>query len=311
MLNDRDYMRPGGGGFRRPGRPNVSVVVALIWANVAVFLLQGLGTNTLFLYLGLNGPDIRDLQLWRIGTYMFAHGGMFHILVNMWGIYLFGRPLEDRLGSHAFLRLYFTSGIIGGLTWLLFNWNGQQVVIGASGALFGVIVAAAMLFPNTEIMLLFPPIPMKLKTFVFVFGGLEFFLALEQGGGSIAHIAHLGGLVGGVVFMLRHSGQRRRHSGVQSGKGLMGSLQSTWQRLRDKFTSKYQQTRQDNSRAGWRVERGGEAGSADDSEHQTSQEEVDRILDKIGREGLKSLTRRERDVLEKARRRLRDKRDRH
>ena len=94
-----------------------------------------------------------------------------HLLLNMWGLYLFGNHVYNRLGSKRFLTLYFLSGVSGSFLWLLFNWGTQDYVIGASGAVFGVMMAATMLSPDMRIMLLFPPIAMKLRTLVVVFAG--------------------------------------------------------------------------------------------------------------------------------------------
>ena len=288
MLSDRDYM--GTGGYRRRTVDDGSIVKPLIIANIVVFvltLLTGGGTVEL---LVLKGAYIRDLQIWRLGTYMFAHAGGMHILVNMWGLFIFGRPLEQRLGSHRFLSLYFISGIIGGVVWLLFNWDNPYGVVGASGAVFGVMMAAAMTFPNQTIMLLFPPIPMKLKTFVAVFGGLEVLLALDRSGGSgIAHIAHLGGILGGFLYMRR---LRRGRGGANSG--ITGPFMRWWRRWRS-----------DRTRRNFKMTGTGE--SSDRSDDQTMNAEVDRILDKVGEYGLESLTSEERETLEKARRRFRDK----
>ena len=105
MLNDRDYMRPGRGrGWSYHMSPSGSIVKALIWANVLVFLLVALDKSVMTL-LWLQPDAIRAYEFWRFGTYMFVHGGLGHLFVNMWGLYLFGRWLEERLGSHAFLYL--------------------------------------------------------------------------------------------------------------------------------------------------------------------------------------------------------------
>ncbi|MFO7821089.1 MAG: rhomboid family intramembrane serine protease [Lentisphaeria bacterium] len=128
MFSDRDYAR-----YRRPysGRAEPSMVKTLIIANVAIFFLQHLsgGTNGPFSKLiSLHVPALKQLQLWRLGTHMFAHDGFFHILLNMWGLYIFGKPLEQRVGGNRFLHIYFLSGIIGAAAWLLFNKQKTQFV---------------------------------------------------------------------------------------------------------------------------------------------------------------------------------------
>lgn len=287
MLNDRDYMHPSA-GYGRTGQDR-SVLKVLIWVNAIVFLLSGFGNNTtLISLLMLHSELIRELQLWRLGTYMFAHASFSHILFNMWGLYIFGAPLERRLGGTRFLNLYFMSGMVGGVVWLLTNWHSRFPVIGASGAVFGVMMAAAMTYPDQVIVLLFPPIPMRLKTFVAVYGGIEVVMALSAGGGRIAHIAHLGGILGGFLYM-------RRLAGPASGQG-SGRRSILW---------RWRQFLAGRKRRGFDVT--GE--SADDADTRGSDErmsaEVDRILDKIGESGLSSLTAEERRTLDHIRDRLR------
>lgn len=304
MLHDRRYMGPT--GYRHMFRGDGSIIKPLIIANVVVFLLTGLGQETGLVYLlKLHPHYIRRFELWRLGTYMFVHGGTWHILLNMWGLFLFGRPVEQRLGGRRFLQLYFTSGVIGALSWLLFNWGvrvdpatlnrmGKVVdvyggVVGASGAVFGVMMAAAMMFPNMVIVLIFPPIPMKLKTFVTVYAGIEISQEFFSGrDGRIAHIAHLGGLLGAFLYM------RWLFAGQQGPRSLLDDLLFWWERR--KAEGRRRRFRTDS--------RAGPAGGA------PTTNEMDRLLDKIGREGLASLTPEERRTLERAREELRDKRGR-
>lgn len=278
---------------------HTSMVTALIWANVIIFVLQIMVPDNLLgqalqgqghgadvtTFLSLNAQGIRHFEIWRLGTYMFAHGGFMHIFMNMWGLYLFGRLLEDRIGSASFLNLYFISGLIGGGTWLFFNWdNPYGSVIGASGAVFGVMMAAAMLFPNQMIMLLIPPVPMKLKTFVAVYAGLEVFLEFTRlGGGSVAHLAHLGGMLGGFLYM------RKAYP----------TLRLPWFGWRLKLHPRP-------PRVPPRIVPPTPADGPDTTSPQF-RHEVDRILDKIGRDGLASLTPEERRTLERARERLRQR----
>ena len=284
MLSDRDYMsqRPR---WQQGQHQGPSIVTLLIWANVVVFGLQYLVNIDTVLWL--SAPEFRRLELWRLGTYMFCHGSFWHIFMNMWGLHMFGRPLEERLGGTRFVHLYLVSGAIGGLTWLLFNWNSMYPVLGASGALFGVMMAAAMMFPNQQIMLLLPPIPMKLKTFVAVYAGLEIFFELTSLEAGVAHLAHLGGLLGGFLYMRNAMGRP--------------ILDEVGQRLRNLFR---------------RRPRGPEPRPFDPTVGGTSEpagdgaeflREVDRVLDKIGRDGLNSLTPDERRVLERARDRLKNR----
>ncbi len=300
MLFDRDYMKdPPPRRRPRPGRrysPSAqSVVKTIIIANIAVYVLQLLApgfTDALV----LRPRSVRELQVWRFITYMFAHSptSLFHILLNMWGVYLFGSGLEHRLGSDKFTRLYMISGLVGGVTWLLFNWQyPNQAVLGASGSVFGLLMGAAMMFPNETIVLLIPPIPMKLKTFALVFGGIEVLMAINQGG-NIAHIAHIGGAVGAYVYLMLTT---RPPWAPFSGafKNLRKpSKDAAAKRRRQQFKREEPPPKPppDNRRG-----------------NEVNSDEVDRILDKIGSYGLDSLTQEERDTLNRAREHLRGRRD--
>jgi membrane associated rhomboid family serine protease len=302
MLSDREYMygAPDRGSWFHFGE---SMVKPLIWANVLVFLLTGAGANERALLLVLLHPYlIQKGEFWRLVTCMFAHGGFMHILFNMWGLYLFGRQLERLIGLRRFAILYFVSGIIGGLVWLSANWHSGHVLldgqgnvlrisgglIGASGAVFGVMMAAAIAFPNQVVVLLFPPIPMRLKTFVAAFALVEVLLSLNEGQGKIAHLAHLGGILGGVVCMLGArlpNGGRFRLFAVFRDWGRRWRMAAAQRRLQKEL----------------RVEEGGASGLLDMTA------EVDRILDKIGEHGLDSLSSEERRTLEHARRHFRER----
>ena len=181
------------------GRRQVSFILPLIALNVVFFLFTQ-GSDRMGLLLAFQPRLVLRLEVWRLVTYMFVHGSFVHLLFNMWGLYLFGRLLEGELGSWRFLILYFVSGIIGALLWSVFNFNRNAILIGASGAIFGVVVATAMAFPDMRIMLLIPPIPMKLKTFCWVYIIIEVLEALFSTS-SVAHLAHLGGALGGFLFI--------------------------------------------------------------------------------------------------------------
>ncbi len=203
MLGERDYMRSG---YERP----FSVIVPLIIVNTLVFLVceYGRSGDELLKWLMLHPLFVKMGQVWRLLTYTFLHGSFMHIFGNMWGLYLFGRPVEQLLGYKRFLVLYFMSGLIGALFWLLFNWNVNTACIGASGCLFGVMVACAIAFPDAKIMLLFPPIPMKMRTFVIFYMLFELLLSFNANS-TVAHLAHLGGALGGILFMRRMAPNNR------------------------------------------------------------------------------------------------------
>ncbi|MBS1545503.1 MAG: rhomboid family intramembrane serine protease [Bacteroidetes bacterium] len=184
----------------------------LIIVNVVVFLLQNLmpvGSDRCieFQYSpGLTGL----ISLWPIGscafapyqffTYMFAHGGFGHIFFNMLALASFAPILEHYWGEKKFLTFYVITGMGAGILYAVVNYfmgTGGGSMLGASGAIYGILMAFGMVFPNLEIMLLFPPIPLKAKYMVFVMGFLTY--AMDRSG-SVAHLAHFGGAL--VAFVL-------------------------------------------------------------------------------------------------------------
>jgi membrane associated rhomboid family serine protease len=145
---------------------------------------------------------------WQILTYAFLHGGMFHLFFNMLGLWMFGSELERLWGQRRYMQFLLAGVLAAAFAQLLVCWlTGSRVpTVGASGGLFALLLAFGMLFPNRVIMPLFPPIPMKARTFVMVFGGLELGLGL-LGSSGVAHFAHLGGMVGGFLMIRYWRGQ--------------------------------------------------------------------------------------------------------
>lgn len=206
-----------------------SVVMNLIILNVIVFLAQtllpqGIGGERMIDLFGLHFWKSQEFRIWQPVTYMFLHGGFSHIFFNMFALWMFGRILEYDMGSKRFLVFYLVCGVGAGLcnlgvNWIEYNrfvslgyaemvphqlqmWADNVVTIGASGAVFGVLLAFGMLHPNDRIMLLIPPIPMKAKWFVIAYGVLELFLGVTQQGSNIAHFAHVGGMLFGFLLLV-------------------------------------------------------------------------------------------------------------
>ncbi|MDH6310708.1 membrane associated rhomboid family serine protease [Dysgonomonas sp. PFB1-18] len=141
----------------------------------------------------------------QIITYMFLHGSIGHVFFNMFAVYMFGRTLEMVWGSKKFFIYYIITGIGAGAAQLIVTYltGSPYPTVGASGAVFGILVAFGMLFPNVELMLIFPPIPIKAKWFVIGYGALELFLGFaDRAGDNVAHFAHLGGLFVGLIILL-------------------------------------------------------------------------------------------------------------
>jgi membrane associated rhomboid family serine protease len=182
------------------------VVRNIIIVNVIVFFLQ-------IFFGGINGPLTQILSLWSVGTqgfepyqlftYMFAHGGFGHLFFNMLSLAFTAPILENYWGQNRFLLFYLFTGVGAGvfnmcIDYFVFGGETMSTMLGASGAVYGVLMGFGMMFPNMEIMLLIPPIPIKAKYLVFVLGGISFLL--DRSGG-IAHFAHLGGIVFAFVLI--------------------------------------------------------------------------------------------------------------
>ena len=202
--------------------------------------MQQTGTD-LYQVLGLYFPASEKFRLHQVFTHMFMHGSIGHIFFNMFALYMFGRVLEGVWGPKRFLTFYLVTGLGAAALHTLVHFFEYQAVmsniapdqlayfkdlamqgkyipntpsekltmilntptVGASGAVFGILLGFGMLFPNTQLMLLFPPIPVKAKYFVIGYGALELYLGLSQPGSNVAHFAHLGGMLFG-YFMIKY-----------------------------------------------------------------------------------------------------------
>ena len=195
---------------------------AIIGANVVVYLLQmsmGEQLTILFALWPLNasavfGPEV-GFAPWQLVTYGFLHdtNGFAHIFFNMFAIYMFGSTLEQFFGTRWYVMLYFVSVITAGITQLAVNaiLGSPYPTLGASGGVFGLLLAFGWFFPKQRLMLLFPPIPMPAWVAVTAYGALELFLGVTGTQAGVAHFAHLGGMLGAfVMIQLRHTKRRRR-----------------------------------------------------------------------------------------------------
>jgi membrane associated rhomboid family serine protease len=249
-----------------------------------------IGINVLAFFM-VNQPMMKDLALWtpikffkplQLVTYMFLHSGFSHIFFNMWGLYVFGMLLAPVLGRQKFLILYFVSGIFGGLLQLAAMWKAPQTAtVGASGALFGVMMGVAMTKPDMEMYLLFFPVPIKMRTLIVIYALLEV-LSSWQEYSNIAHMAHFGGFVGAYLYME-----------FFCRKEVVWSLS----RLFEKSSFKRQRTHFDRE-APRNEAASGATGGPEPHITKVSQKEVDRLLDKISEHGINSLTEYERAELQ-------------
>ena len=190
-----------------PG-PLTPAIKALVIANVAAFVVSWFA-RPVMLTLGLMPADvIGRLYLWQPLTYMFLHGGIGHILFNMLALWMFGVELERMWGSRYFLKFYFAAGVGAALTTIVCSMLPVPVLsatytaltVGASGAIYGVLLAYAMYFPNRPIYIYFV-FPIPAKYFVLIMGGISLLMSMGGPGGGVAHITHLGGLAAGYLYL--------------------------------------------------------------------------------------------------------------
>jgi membrane associated rhomboid family serine protease len=187
-----------------PGRVTPAVKFLLI-ANTAVFVAQTLLSAAIDIqlefYFGLVPRLVLDeLFLWQLFTYQFLHGGIFHILFNMLAVWMFGCDLEQRWGSVFFLRYYFVCVVGGAILNTLFVPGQMGPSIGASAGVYGILLAYGLIYPNRIIYFYFL-FPMKMKHFVWIIGAIALYSAIASGQSGIAHLAHLGGMAFGYLYL--------------------------------------------------------------------------------------------------------------
>ena len=263
-------------------------VQRLIIANVVVFLLQSaVGGLTSFLSFI---PHYALYRPWTVVTYMFAHGGFMHLLMNMLGLFFFGPPLEARWGSREFLKYYILCGIGGAALSFLFM---NAPIIGASAAVYGIMLGFAMNWPDAPIYI-WGIFPIPAKMLVAIFAVISLYSGLTGSDSGVAHFAHLGGFAAGFIYLKldRKGGglftrvrkmMTKRNMNVASGGGGSGGAVGSIRSM---------------SSGG----AGRPRGAAGEVELLS---ELDRVLDKISTQGMNSLTAEERRLLDEASRRHR------
>ena len=188
-----------------------NVIFALLVINGLVFVLQRMtflpqiGIDRLMLWFGLwpAGPENSPFGVWQLLTYGFLHGNLPHIFFNMFALWMFGRDLENMMGTRRFLTYYLTCVVGAGIVQLIVAQmqGGIYPTVGASGGVFGILLAYGMAFPNRTVMLIFPPIPMRAKYFVILFGLFELYLGFSGRQPGVANFAHLGGMLFGFLLI--------------------------------------------------------------------------------------------------------------
>ena len=302
---DRDYLKDearrwGGGGFgggmggRGPGH---SVTTWLLIINCAVFVIDGVlgsarrgGVLAPYVWGNFNVDQaIYGGQVWRFLTYQFLHHGLFHILFNMIGLYFFGPLMERWWGRRRFLAFYLLCGSSGAVLYSLLAIFTPGVIIdpaqaelaraagvviglvGASGALFGILAGCAVLFPHQRVQLLIPPIPMSMRMMALVFLGISFLSVISGSDNAGGDAAHLGGAI--LAFFLVRNPRWLNWADRVSPGDMAGSVRGGVQRSRQQKTAERQRA---------------------------TEQEVDRILAKVSDSGLNSLTKKEKRTLNEA-----------
>jgi membrane associated rhomboid family serine protease len=194
-----------------------SVVNQIIVINVIIYVMEMILAQTAFIDLFGLTPRLVVTKgyIWQIVTYMFLHGSIWHLILNMFIIWMFGTPLEGVWGSNRFLNYYFVCGLGGALLSFLFSFN--TTVIGASGAGYGILLAYAILFPYNEIYVC-GLLPVRARTLVIFMTIIELASGFSSGDG-IAHFAHLGGMAAGFLYLRGGERLRRYFRKIRSGRG--------------------------------------------------------------------------------------------
>lgn len=294
---------------------NLLIVNVVVFLATYLFRTIGVDLNNV---LGLHFFLAPDFHIYQLFTYMFAHGGFSHIFFNMFALWMFGCIVERTWGPKKFLTYYIVCGVGAGLfqelaqfaqfyfiasehiphftlaqTMKVANASAAGLnlwtTVGASGAVYGILLAFGMLYPEERIFIFPLPVPIKAKWFVMGYAAIELFMAYSSTGDGVAHLAHLGGMVFG-FFLIRYW---RRHPDIRysrrSGQQFFDSMRASWER-----------------RTG-RKDRGGVFTNSANTRHESDwdynarrkaeQERMDEILDKIRRNGYESLTREEKQQL--------------
>ena len=256
-------------------------VKRLLIANGVMFLVTSLAFDGLLPYLALIPAEVLT-RPWTLLTYMFVHHGFLHVLLNMLGLFFFGPVLEERWGGREFLKFYLICGLGAALLSMIFP---NVAIVGASGAIYGIMVAFAMYWPDSPIYI-YGIFPIKAKWLVGAMVALSLLSALGGGGGGVAHLAHLGGALAAFLYLKSPLAPAAWGEVYSSPKPARPARPLFARREKPEATASA-------------------APVPSTRDLHRSLDDVDRILDKISRGGMSSLTEEERQQLEEASRRFR------
>ena len=314
-----NYYTPTGGRWQMTLTAHLVIINALMLLATTICAMNGIDLDR---WLGLHYVGSERYAFWQPVTYMFMHGGFMHLFFNMWSLFMFGQRLEADWGRQRFLTYYFVTGIgaavMQQLAWrygIVATWMSELhmthaelmayseqgmhvadylVTVGASGSVFGILLAYGMTYPNDRVMLLIPPMPLKVKWLVVGYGLFELWAGVSSKGDNIAHFAHLGGMLFGWLLILWWRRRGRRQDGWPYGRPASGG-KTLMQRIRSWVTPKPRME----ATPGGRYATGAE--QRRDMDYNQRQRErrqrIDEILDKISRSGYDKLTDEEKQIL--------------
>lgn len=279
------------------------VIKYLLISNIAIFIFQhfifagfkvgGVPLTVFFLkYFALNpiGSEVFSFYPWQLFTYLFMHGGFWHLFMNMFALWMFGMELENIWGSKKFLLYYLMCGVGAGFATIFLTplFTGSNLpTVGASGSVYGILVAFGMLFPNREIFLYFL-FPIKAKYFVIIYMVIELLSVGSNTG--VAHLAHLGGGLIGFVYLL--VSRNNINDLFRFDKNPKVTQTRPTNIYRNRYYEKYNTVNKDDS-----ISDAEYYSKNDKTAEKISQERIDEILDKIGKDGYQNLTEEEKRIL--------------
>lgn len=294
-----------------------NLLIINILAFLAMYVLKGAMGVDLNNMLGLHFFMASDFQVYQLVTYMFMHANFEHILFNMFALWMFGCVVENVWGPKKFLFYYIFCGVGAGMLQeiaqffsVYLEFNAQQpmgvfeafgwmsklshqlnglTTVGASGAIYSILLAFGMLFPEERIFIFPLPIPIKAKWFVIGYAGIELFSALATPGDHVAHLAHLGGMIFG-FFLIRYWRKQSNGGGrynINNGSSFFDSMRTKWEAHNQKKTENNGGSSYTTGNSDWDY----------NARQRAKQEEVDRILDKVRKSGYESLTKEEKNTL--------------
>lgn len=177
----------------------------IVGFTIVCFILQKLDpyvfNNSFQYYLTLvPARVVHGFAIWQLVSYIFLHGGILHIILNMLMLWMFGAELERIWGSKRFIIFYLAAGVFAGVISVISYYEQNTPIVGASGSIYALLVAYGFMYPNREL-LFFGIFPMKTKYFIMLICVITFYVALGEGGGNVAHFAHIGGIAFGLIYM--------------------------------------------------------------------------------------------------------------